>query len=151
MVNPWEKVGKALDWRIAGIFCLFMLGGCDSKPERFAATGDVSLDGKPLDQAVISFVPMGGKGRRTGAEIKQGKFEIAAEDGLIPGEYRVEIEPYIAPQFGGHPPVASKVAKTPPSKAPVIPSSYNKQSSLRVQAIAEPNSFSFSLSTTAEK
>lgn len=65
------------------------LGGCAPTPA--AVQGNVTLDGKPLDQAAIQFVSLAGDRPKTGAAIRQGKYELPAIDGLLPGEYRVEI------------------------------------------------------------
>jgi len=64
--------------------------GC-SGPARRAITGSVSLEGQPLDEAVIMFVPLDAFGRKTGATIAGGVYEVPRDVGLIPGRYRVEI------------------------------------------------------------
>ena len=60
------------------------LGGCAPTPA--AVQGNVTLDGKPLDQAAIQFVSLAGDRPKTGAAIRQGKYELSAIDGLLPGE-----------------------------------------------------------------
>jgi hypothetical protein len=69
-----------------------MLGGAGcGGPAKRAVSGDVTLEGKPLDEAVIMFVPLDIQAGKTGAAIKQGRYEVPREVGLLPGRYRVEI------------------------------------------------------------
>lgn len=77
-------------------FCLILvigLAGCGGGGiERAAIKGTVTFDGQPIDQGVISFIPSGSNsGPSTGAEIRNGKYEILAENGPVPGTNRVEI------------------------------------------------------------
>ncbi|MSR31163.1 MAG: hypothetical protein EXR99_06595 [Gemmataceae bacterium] len=72
---------------------LLLIAGCwDSGPRRHAISGQVLYQGKPLDQGVILFEPenpfttSGG-----GAAIKDGRFAIVQEQGLMPGKYKVMI------------------------------------------------------------
>jgi hypothetical protein len=54
-------------------------------------SGQVTLDGRPLDEAVIVFIPLDGGARKTGGEVIAGRYELPARDGLRPGRYRVEL------------------------------------------------------------
>jgi hypothetical protein len=62
---------------------------------REPVAGSVTMDGQPLPEAVIQFSPVGdpAKGPTVGAnaEIKDGRFSIPREDGLVPGPYKVSI------------------------------------------------------------
>lgn len=49
------------------------------------------MDGKPLDEAAIQFIPNAANRKKTGRAIQQGKYVLPAENGLLPGEYRVDI------------------------------------------------------------
>jgi hypothetical protein len=77
------------------ITLLICLVGCtNSNPQgRVALEGDVTLNGQPLTQGNISFEPSGTQSERTqsGGLIKNGKYRIAAADGLVEGEYTVSI------------------------------------------------------------
>ena len=64
--------------------------GCGG-PVRRAVAGAVTLDGRPLDEAVVLFVPLDAGGRKTGAPIAAGRYAVPREVGLLPGRYRVEI------------------------------------------------------------
>lgn len=75
---------------------LVVAAGCGGKDPRLAAVGIVTLDGAPLEGAMVAFFPdvnSPGQGgfARTGPD---GRFEIAypgTGKGLVPGTYRVTV------------------------------------------------------------
>jgi hypothetical protein len=74
--------------------CVFVIGCTNNNPQgRLAIEGEVTLEGKPLAQGHISFDPSGSQPIKTqsGSLIKNGKYSIAAVDGLAEGEYTVSI------------------------------------------------------------
>lgn len=77
------------------LILFFLVCGCTgSNPQgRLKIEGDVSLGGKPLPSGSIEFAPTGSQSEKTqsGGEIKDGKYSIAAPQGLVPGEYLVRI------------------------------------------------------------
>jgi hypothetical protein len=133
-----------------------VLLGCGSAPpagpQRVAVQGTITLDGKPLDQAVIRFVPMPEvNGPKASADVAAGKFEIPAGFGPAAGKHRVEIE---STDHGGIAPddeqalaelAAGKRRLTKPVKIPAI---YNVRSTLQKDLKADsPNEFAFELVT----
>jgi hypothetical protein len=65
--------------------------GCGGSP-RAAVVGKVTIDGVALPEGSIDFVPLNPRAAQTaGARISQGEYEIAAEQGLLPGNYLVQI------------------------------------------------------------
>ncbi len=89
---------KVTGWTVLGL-CLGLAAGCNQQetpfrkidPNRLPITGEVTLYGKPLDGAVISFEATQKGVVSSGAEVKNGKFEIAQADGLVPGVYVVKV------------------------------------------------------------
>jgi hypothetical protein len=79
--------------RLAKHVCLLGVclcaSGCGPAPK--AVEGTVTLDGAPLNEAVVMFVPLEHGRAKTGAKIENGKYTLADKDGLLPGAYRVEI------------------------------------------------------------
>ncbi len=58
-------------------------------------SGTVTLDGQPVAMGSISFRPAKGTtGNTAGAAIVEGRYAVAAERGLPPGEYTVQVETY---------------------------------------------------------
>jgi hypothetical protein len=70
------------------------IGCSNNNPQgRVSVRGEVTLDGQPLEQGNISFLSLSGSEPKvaTGAPIKNGKFSLPAEHGLIPDqEYSVQ-------------------------------------------------------------
>jgi hypothetical protein len=76
--------------RAAGFSVLALMlvgiGGCGENGIRI--TGNVTLDGEPLDKGSLSFYPDDGKGSTVGGSVVSGKFEVT---GLTPGKKRVTV------------------------------------------------------------
>ena len=65
--------------------CLLLLVGCGGD-RRQPLEGTVTLDGQPLGEGSISFVPLPGTaGPTAGANIAAGRFSIAADQGTFTG------------------------------------------------------------------
>lgn len=60
--------------------------GCGSASQA-TATGSVTLDGKPIENGTISFVPADGQSATAGGRIENGQYSVE----LLPGAKRVEI------------------------------------------------------------
>jgi hypothetical protein len=73
------------------------LTGCSnsSRPRTYPVTGTVTMQGKPVANAVITFVPTGTDGEAASAITdSEGKYALTtweAGDGARPGEYRVKV------------------------------------------------------------
>jgi hypothetical protein len=68
------------------------LSGCSGRGKHRAISGEVKWRGQPLDRGGITFEPEDpGLGSGGGAMIKNGRYSIPAEHGLLPGRYRVRI------------------------------------------------------------
>ena len=71
---------------------LLLLSGCGSAEP--AIWGTVNLDGKPVPEGDIRFVPLeGSRGADAGAVIRDGKYKVVAKE-LATGKYRVSIRGY---------------------------------------------------------
>jgi hypothetical protein len=123
---------------LAGLV-LILLGGC-SNAQPVGVSGRVTLQKKPLDEAVIQFVPVGTKGKINGSEIHKGEYTIDATRGLLPGKYRVDIKDN-PPLELAHKPGALAQRRTLPEK-------YASDSKLEIEIPAgamEPLTFNFDL------
>ena len=93
--------------RIATLVFVLVAAGCGGDG-RLGVSGMVTVDGKPLDNGVISFQPKAGTlTHSAGTGIQAGEYRIAADKGLKPGEYQVRIQAFRKtgrmvedPQFG---------------------------------------------------
>ena len=114
---------------IGTLACIALQTGC--KPSPVSVRGRVDLDGKPLSEAVILFVPVQAGRKKTGGEVIDGLYELPAETGLFPGKYRVEIV--------DNPPLDSPEAHRrvlgEPSKRRLFPTGYTDDSPLSIELV----------------
>jgi hypothetical protein len=90
-MNRWQQ-----DWVLFGVGTLICAGaiGC-ANDGRVGVVGNVTLDGKPLDTAAISFRPAPGHtGPTAGGQVNKGVFQIDAQHGLLPGKYLVVVQAF---------------------------------------------------------
>ena len=89
-----------MDWRVVGILILALvlavpLAGCNSQPP--AVTGDVTLDGQPLADGVITYVPVDQKTPNVEVKIQDGKIARVPA-----GSYKVRINAAKSPPGERH-------------------------------------------------
>jgi hypothetical protein len=119
------------------LFLVAAVSGCslsgDNLP-REPVSGTVTLDGQPLASGTIQFTPVDqATGVAGGDAIRDGRFSIPRETGLVPGSYRVAI--YSAGAAGrtkGQAPEGRQIAKAGPARES-IPAKYNAQSELKAE------------------
>lgn len=122
-------------------------GGCGDAEGLQPVSGTVTLKGNPVAEGMIEFMPTSGasKGRtytRSGAVIKDGKYTVPRDQGLVPGEYKVSISvPDKHHKLGGDElpgPTSSRTSKN------LIPPEYNLKTKLVVEVKKDgPNAFDF--------
>ena len=120
-----------------------LLVACDSN-SRQPVEGTVTLDGRPMADGQIRFVPQeGANGPTAGAKIDNGKFSISAELGIFAGTYRVEIT---ASRPGGRK-IPDRVTGQPVDVyKQFIPAKYNTKSELVANVTADgANVFDFAV------
>jgi hypothetical protein len=118
------------------------LVGCGGGSGKQAVSGKVDFKGGPLDQGTISFTPLDlSKGSSGGGDIKNGVYALPAEQGLLPGKYRVSISSADHIEKAESAPGQSG----PPAKER-IPKKFNVESKeeVEVKASAE-NQFNFDI------
>ena len=82
-------------WRLVvvlniGAACI--VPGCGPSNGRLEIRGNVTLNGQPLDQGIISFNDASQKLPSAEATIDAGAFRMPAGKGLLPGKYLVAID-----------------------------------------------------------
>ncbi|MDB5389742.1 MAG: hypothetical protein JWM11_5388 [Planctomycetaceae bacterium] len=127
--------------------------GSIALPDTVAATGMVTLDGKPIQFAMVTFVPRTGtKGIEcTGVTDETGDFDlkqIRGKDGVPPGEYTVVINRYVKADGT---PVALDGSEPPANLGAVesLPSCYSNpgESKLTAKVTEEGGTFRFDLNS----
>jgi hypothetical protein len=71
---------------------LIIVPGCDRRPARVPVSGTVLIDGEPLKQGNIQFVPK--EGRPSSGRISSGHFTLTCydgNDGALLGTHRVQV------------------------------------------------------------
>jgi len=127
------------------LYALASLAGCGDGTNRVPVEGEVTLDGKPLEEGAISFLSTS-EGSSAGARIASGRFAIARQDGPTPGVYRVEILAY--KETGRRIPDPDRPGKMMDETLQLVPQRYNFQSELEVELKPDaPNRLEFRLET----
>jgi hypothetical protein len=137
-------------FRIAGLLILFgtsvlLISGCGGDMRaRQALSGDVALDGRPLEKGQIVFLPKStGEGVTAFGKITDGHFSIDRETGPVPGGYVVRIDSIS---------LSTHAAKKPGHTGynNLVPSQYNLESTLTADVKADTvNSYKFELASNA--
>jgi hypothetical protein len=111
--------------------------GCTRGPRTYPVSGTVTLDGQPLPEGEILFVPVDGSTGPDPGKVKDGRFELQARA----GKKRVEVSAArILP--GG-----ARGAGGEPVPEEIIPDRYNTRSVLTAEVSPEGvNRFEFPLS-----
>ena len=132
-------------WRCLCVWVLLSLIGCGEPSGRQSLEGTVTLDGAPLVDGNIKFVPqLDTKGPVAGGKITEGQFSISTEGGTFAGEFRVEIT---ATRKTGKKVKDYKMDKMIDDIEQFLPPQYNRQSELTADVTESgPNRFDFKLS-----
>lgn len=140
-------------WFAVGAVCVLVLGACHRQPvlKTQPVEGTVTLDGKPVEGATVTFVPVveGQGASATGITDASGKFTLTVVDtsrgrgapggGTVPGDYFVGVMKTTFPQAASEE-EEEEGGKTKGTEAPsepklthVVPQKYNdpKRSGLR--------------------
>ena len=102
----WDRRGntirhdqqKGVRWRQFGVWTLALVllaaVGCgDGRPERVQVSGQVLIDGKPLEFGFVRFVPTSAR-PATGRLGDEGRFKLTCygnEDGVVRGTHQVDV------------------------------------------------------------
>jgi hypothetical protein len=149
-------------------FTAIFLAGCGG-PNLSPVSGTVTLDGEPLENAIVAFVPDAGGTSATGTTDATGAYKLVSVlgAGLEPGTYRVSISMVPPVENGGS--ETSEAAASSDSaayeamasgggaaqykaaealkKKLEIPAKYNSASTLQKDVTAGDNEIDFNLSS----
>lgn len=82
---------------LAGVFisaAMLLAAGCGGEGKTIKVAGVVTLDGKPLSGATVTFIPVGEGRAASGMTDADGNFRLTTfrtEDGALAGEYKVTV------------------------------------------------------------
>lgn len=121
-----------------------VISGCKSEKKRYPVQGQISFQGKPVLEGSIMFHPMNpAEGFLEGSLIKDGKYLVPADKGLLEGKYQVLIT---APDYKGKRPDPNSAPGAVFQAKELFPDIYNTKSTLSVEVTSKgPNTFDFHL------
>jgi len=123
-----------------------LISGCgsavDDAPETGTVTGVVTLDGAPLEEALVQFQPESGR-TSSGTTDSEGKYELdytASLKGAKIGKHSVSITTFLAPEGNLEDKEVQKLVKKER-----LPDQYNKKTTLTADVEAGQNTINFDL------
>jgi len=139
------------------------LAGCDAGgPPMGQVTGLVTLDGKPLPNAAVTFAPVDGGGPSSGITDASGNYELNAQDrkGALIGKHKVSVTSVVMNQSAVDPNMSSSspeyakqaqgggageynIKQTEP-----IPAKYNEKSELEYEVKSGSNKIDLELKSS---
>lgn len=123
-------------------------GGCGRLVSSgYSVSGNVTWNGKPLDQGTIQFLPASGQGAMVGAEIQDGKYALPNPPGLVAGTYRVRINSLSG--AGAGPADIPDAHLGDPNVKERIPAQYNEKTTLEAEVGSGGSTFDFNLTGKA--
>ena len=95
-VSSYRNLLRTLPFALA-IVSLIGCGGSGDGPTRYAVSGTVTYDGKPVPKGFVTFEPdaaANNSGPGGGAPIENGSYSTGVEAGVVGGPYKVRIVGY---------------------------------------------------------
>jgi len=138
------KLSLGTTWRLARVLVAlssFVSTGCAASG-RAGVQGNVTLDGAPVDGGRIMFIPVDSKGRNAYADIKEGRYELAVDQGPSLGTHKVEILWF---KKTGKKVVGSDPPNLVEEKIQLIPEKYNTKSLVKEEIKPGMNTFNYDL------
>jgi hypothetical protein len=118
--------------------------GCSGGSKVGEVSGQVTLDGKPLEEGVVRFAPVDGKTPTASALIAGGKFS----EKVPVGKHRVEISaPRLPKGFNSSKELKRGTVDEGPALEELIPARYNAQSKLETEVKPGRNDIKFELTS----
>ena len=122
---------------------VLVFSGCGDKRAPAKVTGTVTLDGKPVANASVTFAPGDGGRRSYGYTDNQGRYELRFTGqlkGALVGAHKVDIRT-------GSAEAGSPSDKGRPAPAETIPAKYNSASELTATLKSGNNTVNFELTS----
>ena len=135
----------------AGLFCASLVSlavGCGGANPlgRKAVSGNVTLNGSPIENGSIEFSPLMEGGTQSGGLISGGSYAIEEDQGLAPGKYRVAI--FAQPAAPELPPGHMPGDPLPPPPKEMVPPEWNVNSKETIEVTPDgPTEFSFAITS----
>jgi hypothetical protein len=126
---------------IGSLLLLCGCGGGDGRPKLATVHGKVTLKGKPVPLAKVTFIPVGGGQSSEGETSPSGDYELFfryEEPGAQIGKHKVTISTFI-------PKSVDDQGKPEGGRAEIVPTQYNTNTTLEKEVAAGENEINFEL------
>ena len=132
------KLGRAT-WLSLSLCLVILTAGCsDPSGGRAAVTGTVTLKGAPLKYGTIEFQSQAPTPEcYSGAVVADGKYNVPAESGLLPGKYIVRVSSTGDVSAA----VEELPGEAPPPPANIIPPEYSTASQVTLEVTGDDAQF----------
>jgi hypothetical protein len=122
-----------------------LLAGCSG--QRADVSGTVQLDGQPVDEGAIQFIPVEGTtGPSAGGIIKDGRYHITGDRGVTVGKNRVELRAFRNTGRKVQDPTGLPGVKTD-ERVQAFPPEYNDRSTVVKEVHTGSNTIDFAVRT----
>ena len=133
---------RQVGWLAVG---LLLLPGCSG--QRADVSGAVQLDGRPVDEGAIQFIPVEGTtGPSAGGIIKDGRYHITGDRGVTVGKNRVELRAFRNTGRKVQDPTGLPGVKTD-ERVQAFPPEYNDRSTVVKEVHTGSNTIDFAVRT----
>ena len=132
----------------ASTLCMLCFFGCaDSGPATAEVSGTVLLDGRPIEEGSIQFIPVGGsRGPGSGGIIQDGQYRIPRQKGVVVGTNRVELRAFKNAGTKIQDPTAPPGVRTE-ARVQAFPPEFNDRSTVVKEIRAGSNTIDFDVDT----
>lgn len=124
---------------LVGTMFLSLLVGCGSHSSTAHISGQVSMDGVPVEMGQIFFESIEGNSEIGVGIIENGKFEVVCP----PGNYKVLITG--TRKIPGAPPISNIPGEEIEAREPIVPKKYNSETTLQKEVAAGEHNIDFHL------
>ena len=147
MKIPWNRFLRSWNFRTLTVIVIVAMVGCGGEigPARYPISGEVKIDGQPLESGTITFLPES-KQIAVSSEFSSGLYSFRRSEGPTAGRYLVEIVS-VKPtgKIIRHPDLPSETLEEVRN---IIPTQYNTKTLLKVEVKPDiENKFNFELSS----
>jgi hypothetical protein len=132
-------------WSFAALWAVFAFGlsGCGADgPDVVEVEGTIRVDDRPLDMALVKFVPESGMRQSVAMTDEQGKYRLRFTNdrfGAVPGRHKVMITSALpaSPDDG--------LGKPFPGRKEILPRKYNEETELVADVSPDNSTIDFNL------
>lgn len=124
---------------LCGLMLLVFTLGCDTGPSVAQISGQITMEGVPIEQGQILFEPLDGESAIGTGIIDNGKYDVEC----LPGNYKVMITG--TRKIPGAPPISNIPGEEIEAREPIVPKKYNRETTLEKEVSPGEQTLDFHL------